>query len=216
MADGPDPAAETFATVVETLEGWEPGSEAGEGTVGHRLRRRLVSHLNPPGTNPWEAHIVEHNRSSHAADVVVDGEIGVAIVHEVRTGTLDAVRTRLALLADQHTYLAVYWWDALPQSADSRRLIERRYSARRLGLNGLEYVSRPAVSAFSGAVERGGVGLGSVARQLFLFAVTGVLAAAALGVMVLVIPTASPLAQALLVGVGVLFLGTLVAAVLLT
>lgn len=191
---------ETFEAVVGHLRAWEPGA-AGNRRAPQRLQAFLEARLNAGADTVWERDVVERQRGSVAADLAVNGEIGVKLVEEVGPSRASEVGVAVDLLGDRYNYVAVYWLDATPATADSRRSVERSVSAARVGVDGLAFVTAPGATA--GTVETGGrPGLrGPV-----------VATAAAVGAVSLAwgaIVSTPGLGRALLLGTAGLFLGTL-------
>lgn len=196
-----DPAA-TFDAVVAHLDAWEPG-EGSNRTAAQRLQSFLDRRLNAGSDSVWDRDVVERRRGSAAADITVNGEIGVTLVDEVRPKTVADVRVALSLLAEQYNFVAVYWLDATPETADYRRSVERGASAGRLGVDGLRFVAADAGP--STAVGEVGVP-GPRVRDVVA---VGSLAALGAGLVGYTIAQTGGLGRLLLVGTVVLFVGTL-------
>lgn len=78
-----DPDA-TFAAVLELVQSWEPVSVSTATKAGH-LCSYLEQGLNDDDSSVWERDIVEKRRGSMAADLVVNGEIGIKLVGKTRS-----------------------------------------------------------------------------------------------------------------------------------
>jgi hypothetical protein len=150
--------------------------------------------------------------------VTVNGEIAVAILGSARMAAVSSIRSRLSLLGDRYNYLVVYWRDAADDDGDARRLIERRATARSLGVEGVAFVDgddpAPDEPTDDGRFPVPGLTAGS--------AVLGV--AVALGLLLAttgavhgvdVVGRFPPLARAFVLGSGLLFVFALGLAALL-
>jgi hypothetical protein len=219
MADPTDGGPEsTFHDVTELLDGWSPDPEDRGIEVSRGVRDMLDGGLNADATSRWDRDIVERRRGALAADVTVNGEIAVAILGSARMAAVSSIRSRLSLLGDRYNYLVVYWRDAADDDGDARRLIERRTTARSLGVEAVSFVGAtepaagtpaagdpfPLVSVASRAVPVGLV-LGVAVSVSTTGAVRGID----------VIGRFPPLARAFVLGSGLLFLFVLGLAVLL-
>jgi hypothetical protein len=140
--------AETFSNVVSGLSEWDP-DEGGSHAETRRVRAFLEATLNEDSESPWERDIVERRRGSAAADLSVNGEIGVALVDDVGPSTAADLRVALPLLAERYNFIVVYWLDASSAGADYRRSVERGVSTDRLDVTGLRFVTarRPGRTA---------------------------------------------------------------------
>ncbi len=136
-----DPDA-TFVAVLDLVQSWEPVPVSTATKVGH-LCSYLEQGLNDDDSPVWERDIVEKRRGSMAADLVVNGEIGLKLVGKTRSAGGDDLSVTLRLLSERYNYLVVYWLDASPAGADYRRNLERRISAHRSDVKALRFVERP-------------------------------------------------------------------------
>jgi hypothetical protein len=200
-----------FEAVVEELRAWEPGGSGNLAESG-RARAFLDARLNEGTGSPWERDVVERRRGSTAADLSVNGEIGVVLVDDAGPATAADLRVALALLGERYNFVVVYWLDASPAGADYRRSVERGASAEQLHLAGLRFVTAPVPTrpgdgshgALAALGELRGVALGLLLAALGVGAVWWALAATA------------GLGRSFLVGVAGLFVGTLALATYLT
>lgn len=131
----------TFVAVLDHLESWEPVSMSTATKAGH-LRSHLERGLNDDDTSVWERDIVERRQGSMAADLVVNGEIGIKLVAKTGSAGHRDLISILRLLSERYNYLAIYWLDPSPAGTDSRRNLERRASAHRSELEALRFVER--------------------------------------------------------------------------
>jgi hypothetical protein len=206
VADAP---AKTFTTVIEELRAWEP---AGRRSIAasERVRGYLDNRLNDPDESPWERDVVERRRGSTAADLSVNGEIGVMLVSRVGPVAAGELRVAIQLLAERYNYVVVYWLDGSPAGVDGRRSVKRSVSAARLDLDELEFVAAPSPAP---TADRSLVGATFVAAGSIRRAVPALIVSALAGVVLgwAAVATAG-LGRAFLVGVAGLFAGTLVSA----
>jgi len=210
MADPTDGGPEsTFHDITELLDGWSPDPEDRGIEVSRGVRDMLDDGLNAGATSRWDRDIVERRRGALAADVTVNGEIAVAILGSARIAAVSSIRSRLSLLGDRYNYLVVYWRDAAEDDGDARRLIERRTTARSLGVEAVSFVgaAEPAAGTPAAAGPFPLVGVVSRAAPVGLV----------LGVTVFVSTTGAvrgidaigrfpPLARAFVLASGLLFL----------
>ncbi|MFC6940925.1 hypothetical protein ACFQE8_13300 [Salinirubellus sp. GCM10025818] len=212
-----DPEAK-FHEVVGLLEDWSPDPEDRGVEVSRGLRRMLDARLNAEESSRWDRDIVERQRGTLAADVTINGEIAVAVLGSARTAAVSSIRSRLSLLGGRYNYLVVYWRDAVDDDGDARRLIERRTTARSIGVEGIVFVGEevpgdadPSDGPFSlPGLTTGAVAVGAaVGFGLFLSADGVVRGLDAIGGF-------PPLARAFVLGSGLLFCSVLGLALLLT
>lgn len=196
-----DPDAK-FTTVVSCLEEWQHGGE-NQFAAPQRLRQYLDARLNADSESPWERDVVERRRGSQAADVVVNGEIGVKLVQSVRPSMVTDLRVALDLLGDQYNYVAVYWVEATASTADRRRTIERKTAASRFGLREVAFVTaeRDTGTTVEGTGER-------LTLDLRVVAAAAALAMLSVGLVARGAAEVGGLGVVLLAGAGGLFLGT--------
>lgn len=207
-------SASKFREVVGLLDGWSPDPEDRGTEVSRQLRETLDRRLNDAESSRWDRDIVERRRGALTADVTVNGEIAVAVLGSARMAAVSSVRSRLDLLGGRYNYLVVYWRDAVAEDGDARRLIERRATARSLGVEDVSFVGPepPGAAAGEGTGWPPSPATALVALVVpvgLLFAATG----AARGFAV--VGRFPPLARAFLAGVGLLFLLVLAFAALL-
>ncbi len=202
---------ETFAAVLDRLGSWEPGSEHAATTAGH-LRTYLKRQLNGDQSSVWERDIVERRRGSMAADVVVNGEIGIKLVGKTGSPGPGDLSVTLLLLSERYNYLAIYWLDASPAGADHRRSLERRISAHQSDIKGLQFVGQSHDESDPTEADTSGVGL----RHLLGAWLVGVLVVAVFWVVAWLITRTSGLARLFLLGVAGLFGLALVLGVFIT
>ncbi|WP_332898503.1 hypothetical protein [Haladaptatus sp. CMSO5] len=145
MADnfGAEGSAKTFDAVRTLLDSWNPEGAQQTDTLGQRLSNYLDASLNTDDRPIWEQDIIERRRGSLSADVVVNGEIGIAIIGDTRASGMKAFQFQLKALSKQFNYIAIYWWDISDGNADVRRIAEQRNVASRYGLQGLSFHRRP-------------------------------------------------------------------------
>lgn len=203
-----------FRDVTALLDDWSPDPDDRGIEVSRGVREMLDGELNGGASSRWDRDIVERRRGALAADVTVNGEIAVAILGTARMAAVSSIRSRLALLGDRYNYLVVYWRDAVTEDGDARRLIERRATARSLGVEDVSFVGPepPGAAAGEGTGWPPSPATALVALVVpvgLLFAATG----AARGFAV--VGRFPPLARAFLAGVGLLFLLVLAFAALL-
>jgi hypothetical protein len=206
-----DPDAK-FHEVVGLLEDWSPDPEDRGVEVSRGLRRMLDARLNAEGPSRWERDIVERQRGTLAADVTINGEIAVAVLGSARTAAVSSIRSRLSLLGGRYNYLVVYWRDAVDDDGDARRLIERRTTARSIGVEAIAFVGEevPEDADLSGdgpfplpGLTTGAIAVGAaIGLGLFLSANGVVRGIDAVGEF-------PPLARAFVLGSGLLFCSVL-------
>ena len=207
-AGGDDPGG-TFLAVVAALGAWEPAG-SGTGTASRRVRSFLEARLNDGTDSPWERDVVERRRGSAAADLAVNGEIGVTLVDDVGPATAADLRVALPLLAERYNFVVVYWLDASAAAADYRRSVERGASADRLGVDDLRFVTAPEPTATAAPVEPF-----APARELRGVAAVALLLALGVGAVGWSLLATTGFGRALLAGVAGLFAGTLALATFL-
>jgi hypothetical protein len=190
------PAA-TFEAVVDHLDAWRP-----DRATARTLRAYLDTRLNDGVETVWEREIVECDPGSTGADVTVNGEIAVTFVETVGPNTVPELRRSLSSLAERYNFLVVYWHDPDPDGRGYRRSVEQSTSARRLGTDGLAFVTAP-VDETARPTTGGGL---PVATSTGLAVVVVAVAVPLSG---WVVVRTSGVAQLLLAGVGGLFLATL-------
>jgi hypothetical protein len=207
-----------FRDVTALLDDWSPDPDDRGIEVSRGVREMLDGELNGGASSRWDRDIVERRRGALAADVTVNGEIAVAILGTARMAAVSSIRSRLALLGDRYNYLVVYWRDTADDDGDARRVIERRATARSLGVDEVSFVSAgtpgPDGPGDSGSFPTAGIAAGALATAgalgLALF-----LSATSVARGVDVVRGFPPLARAFLLGSGFLFLFALGIAVLL-
>jgi hypothetical protein len=202
---------ETFERVVESLEEWQP--DADETGSTHRIRERLDYELNANAESPWDRAVVELSGGSLAGDVVVDGQVGIVLLDTNDVAHVPSVAARLNVLGEHFNYLVVYWWSVNPETADHRRVVERRYSASALGVADIAYLDRPEIhenqTSWFPSPGAGIMTLAFITGVATLLTIT--IGAARAGSVI-----EAPLARTLLAATGLLFLGTLSLAVAVT
>lgn len=167
---------QTFRRVVSLMKEWGPDEGSRGRDRGYRLVDHLDAGLNETSASQWDRGIVERWRGNYAADVSVNGEIGVAIVGDARVASVRSIKTRLDVLGERYNYVVVCWWDDSSAHADVRRTVERNTTARRLGLDGLAFCNSDRASERDG---RRSAGLGIEAASVAKFGVVAVLLSAA-------------------------------------
>lgn len=130
----------TFEAVVDLLERWETTGGDNQSTP-NQLQQFLEQELNDETDSILDRDIVERHSGSNAADLSVNGEIGIKIVGEVRRSTVDQMNNTLSLLSGLYRFVAVYWLAPSAETSDYRRTIERMALRNDLGLKGLRFVT---------------------------------------------------------------------------
>jgi hypothetical protein len=199
---------QTFEDVVAAIADWE-GPEVGNADATRQLQAHLETSLNQPDQSVWDRDIVERGQGSVAADLLVNGEVGLRLVDSTQSTSVSDLRVALALLADRYNYLIVCWLDADRASSDYRRSVERASSATRLGVERLQFVTGSRCA--EGAVSPGGTD----APLRAVIAAT-LLASAIAGLVGFVLGQTSGLGQFFLLGVAALFAAALLVAVSLS
>lgn len=130
----------TFEAVVDLLEHWETTGIDNQ-RVPNQLQQFLEQELNDETDSLLDRDIVECHSGSNAAEVSVNGEIGIKLVGEVRQSTVDQMTLTLSLLSDWHNFVVVYWLEPSAETSDYRRTIERTTSRTDLDLKDLRFVT---------------------------------------------------------------------------
>ena len=130
----------TFESITNLLERWETAGIDNQSGRAH-LQQFLDDELNDETDSILDRDIVERHSGSNAADLSVNGEIGIKLVGEVRRSTVDQLNNTLSLLSDLYRFVAVYWLAPSSETDDYRRTVERTASKTGLGLKGLRFVT---------------------------------------------------------------------------
>lgn len=162
--------------VVSLLREWRPGDGSSSRDRGYRLADHLDAGLNGTATSQWDQDIIEQWQGNYAADVSVNGEIGIAIVGDARVASARSIKTRLDVLGERYNYVVVFWWDDTSEHADVRRTVKRNVTAKRLGLDGLAFCNSSRTRERDG---RRSTGLGISAASTTKLSVVAALLVAA-------------------------------------
>ncbi|ELY52153.1 hypothetical protein [Natronococcus jeotgali] len=130
---GPESVRETehvYWHVVLALERWMNGSEdESEPVVERKLRRSIGRDLRAVGHRSAAASISRPKRSDYC-DIVVDGRIGIKIVHNLTGRSREWMHKRLRSLVREYDYLILYGHRIPSETVDVWRQLKRSLERR--------------------------------------------------------------------------------------
>ena len=137
-----DVSEDTFERVVETVDGWTSDT-FGYGSVTRGAQRALDRALNAGTASPWERDIVERGYACGDLDLVVNGTIGVVVVRQFTQGEATNFNWSIRSHARAYDYLVVYLHGIPRRHSDRWRHVAHKQTARRLGVEAIEFVHAP-------------------------------------------------------------------------
>lgn len=141
---------EVFRATTHAVEAWAGQETVPSSCVPVHVGAHVESSLNDVVEDVWEREVVERPSDTTAADIVVNGTVGVVVVTDFPADCLAVAGQYLDDYVAQYRYLVVYAHELSEREATRLRTAEQRYLDAELDLRGFEVVSRASPSSGNG------------------------------------------------------------------
>lgn len=134
--------AEVFADLTAVVRTWTDGASRPAEHVPQHLGAYVEERLNEDAEDVWERDVVERPALPSAADIVVNGAIGIVVVREFGPTRPQALKGRLGGYTEQYEFLLFYVHELSPRDASRWRTTQERVLSGRTDVRDLEVVTR--------------------------------------------------------------------------